>query len=365
MKLAPGHIDFDRLTNAAHRKAFLDARIKEVQSLIDNKAIKILSSEESRAFRRDHPDCVLPSRYVDRWKPSGDGKFSTLPEHFDDPGFEPLNNPGLAAKSRWCVVGWRDPWIHAIERSAPTPLSSSIMLFLQTRKWTGKIKDCKTAFLQSLPTTRKQRLCCSMPPGEGGVFPGCTKDQLVQLETEVYGLVSGPAWWRKSFLQVLVQECGYRINSYDRCVLSLDADPPALKPLPGTSTTPGTLPTPTPTSSLKVSSRSSSSSTPSMGEKKPVGTSTQGLIVIEIDDVLEAGNEEHRRRMAWLESRLRFGKAVNLQEEKTGTGYAGRRLRQLPDHSFELTMADYIKNRLKPVERSSASSWSRTRKASS
>ena len=34
---------------------FLDARIKEVQSLIDNKAIKILSPEESRAFRRDHP----------------------------------------------------------------------------------------------------------------------------------------------------------------------------------------------------------------------------------------------------------------------------------------------------------------------
>ena len=72
--------------------------------------------------------------------------------------------------------------------------------------------------------------------------------------------------------------------------------------------------------------------------------------MIEFDDVLEAGNEEHRRRMTWLESRLRFGKAVNLQEEKTGTGYAGRRLRQLPDYSFELTMADYIKNRLKPVE---------------
>ena len=53
--------------------------------------------------------------------------------------------------------------------------------------------------------------------------------------------------------------------------------------------------------------------------------------------------------MEWLEKRLRFGKAVNLQEEKSGTGYAGRRLRQLENYSFELTMADYIKNRLKPV----------------
>ncbi|CAK9043125.1 unnamed protein product, partial [Durusdinium trenchii] len=93
MKLAPGHIDFDKLNNPAHRKAFLHSRVRGVQSLIDNKAIKILSPEESRIFRRDHPDCVLPSHYVDRWKPSGDGKFSTLPEHFDDPGFEPLSHP--------------------------------------------------------------------------------------------------------------------------------------------------------------------------------------------------------------------------------------------------------------------------------
>ncbi|CAK8994237.1 unnamed protein product, partial [Durusdinium trenchii] len=121
---------------------FLDARIKEVQSLIDNKAIKILSPEESRAFRRDHP-----------------------------------------------VV----------------------------------------------------------------------------------------------YCQVLVQECGYRINSYDRCVFTV---------------------------------------------------------------LFELYSEHERKETCWDQ----FGKAVNLQEEKTGTGYAGRRLRQLPDYSFELTMADYIKNRLKPVE---------------
>ena len=181
-----------------------------------------------------------------------------------------------------------------------------------------------------------------MPPGDGGVFPGCSKEQLIQLETEVYGLVSGPAWWRKSFLQVLVKECGYRINSYDRCVLTLDAEPPDLKPLPGTTST--SSPTGTSASSTSPTSRS----TTSLGEGKP-GERTQGLIVIEIDDVLEAGNAEHRRRMEWLEKRLRFGKAVNLQEEKSGTGYAGRRLRQLENYSFELTMADYIKNRLKPV----------------
>ena len=62
-------------------------------------------------FRRQHPDHVLASRYVDRRKPSGD-KFSVLPEAFDSPDYEQLNDDGVSAKSRWCVVGWMDPMIH-------------------------------------------------------------------------------------------------------------------------------------------------------------------------------------------------------------------------------------------------------------
>ena len=198
-KTSPGQVDFKSLSKK-HREVFEKARIKEVQSLLDNKAIRILSVEESRAFRKEFPDYVLQSRYVDRWKPDGD-KFSTLPQSYGSPDFEPTaNNSGVSAKSRWCAVGWRDPLVHSIERSAPTPLSISICLFFQlssTRRWAGRVKDAKTAFLQSLPTTRKRKLCCTMP--NDWVFPNCTSEQLVMLETEVYGLVSGPAWWRKSF----------------------------------------------------------------------------------------------------------------------------------------------------------------------
>ena len=57
----------------------------------------------------------------------------------------------------------------------------------------------------------------------------------------------------------------------------------------------------------------------------------------------------HKRKMHLLSERLRFGKAVDLREEKQGTGYAGRRLHQLPDFSFEYTMEDYVQNRLKPI----------------
>ena len=68
-----------------------------------------------------------------------------------------------------------------------------------------------------------------------------------------------------------MKELGYRINPYDRRVLTLDAE--------------------------------------ERGEQVP----TRGAIVIEVDDVLEAGDEEHRRRMKVLEEKLRFGKAVELQ----------------------------------------------------
>ena len=231
-----------------------------------------------------------------------------LPAAFDAPDYEPMNDDGVSAKSRWCVVGWMDPMVHSIERSAPTPLATSLYMFFQlsaTRRWKGKVKDAKTAFLQSLPTTRKQKLCCTQPPD--GCFPECDPEQLIMLLTEVYGLVSGPSWWRKSFLKILTQQLAYRICPFDRCVLTLDS------------------------------------------ESRAEGAETQGILVIEIDDVLEAGGEEHAKRMQWLEDRLRFGKAVVLQDEPSGTAYAGRRIQQMADFSYVYSMDDYVQGRLKPV----------------
>lgn len=147
-----------------------------------------------------------------------------------------------------------------------------------------------------------------MPKDE--TFPGYDVRQLILLLTEVYGLVSGPAWWRRSFLQLCVTELKYRVNVYDRCVLTLD------------------------------------------GPEDPQGGAvpTRGIMVIEVDDILEAGDEVHRQKMQWLENKLRFGKVENLQTNVEGSGYAGRRLKQNPDFSFEYHMTDYINNRLKPIQ---------------
>ena len=309
-KTSPGQVEFRRLSDK-HKAIFRQARAKEVKSLLDSGAIKILSLAESKQFLRDHPEHVLTSRYVDRWKPTD--AFGVLPEEYEQEGFQPETHAGLAPKSRWCVVGWRDPHIHQIERAAPTPLTSSMYLGLQlsaSRKWIAFSKDAKTAFLQSRPTTRTKKLACRMPSDEQ--FEGYHMDQLVLLLTEVYGLVSGPAWWRRSLLEILVKELGYRVNVFDRCVLTLDG---------------------------KLDPQNPSKEVP-----------TLGYIVLEVDDLLESGGPEHRELMSKLEKRLRFGKVVNLQESEGGSGYAGRRIKQHPDFSFTYSMDDYVTNRLHPVK---------------
>ena len=148
-------------------------------------------------------------------------------------------------------------------------------------------------------------------------FAGYDSRELILLLTEVYGLVSGPAWWRRSLLEILVKELKYRVNVYDRCVLTLDGEFP--KKADGTI------------------------------DETATDVKTDGIIVLEVDDILEAGNKRHRERMDILEKKLRFGKVVKLQEANAGSGYAGRRLQQLPDFTFEFTMNDYVNNRLQKV----------------
>ena len=50
------------------QKLFRESRLKEITNLLDLGAYRVMSVQESEAFRRDHPDCVLPSRWVERWK---------------------------------------------------------------------------------------------------------------------------------------------------------------------------------------------------------------------------------------------------------------------------------------------------------
>jgi hypothetical protein len=83
------------------RVVFNSARKLELDNLFELGAYKLLTLEESRQFAREHPDSVLPSKWVDRWKATDDGSAK--------------------AKSRLVILGFKDPDVLQLERSAPTP----------------------------------------------------------------------------------------------------------------------------------------------------------------------------------------------------------------------------------------------------
>ncbi|CAE7512755.1 GIP [Symbiodinium pilosum] len=289
-KRSPGQVTFNRLPEK-EQEFFYKSRLKEIKTLLESGAISILSPTESRKFRAEHPDYILESKFVDRWKPTEE--FTALAEDFDPSEFQEGEENAAAPKSRWCVVGWQDPMITSIERSAPTPLSSSVYLALQlsaTRKWPIYIKDAKAAFTQALPTTRKQLLACTQP--KDGLFPGCTADQLILLHTEVYGLVSGPSWWRRSLLEVLISDLGYQLNPFDKCVLTLPQEPDL--PRPSSSTSSSAIET---TSSTTFATKRATTTTTSSATNSKAEGKTRGVVVIQVDDLLESGDEEHRRRI--------------------------------------------------------------------
>ena len=106
----------------------------------------------------------------------------------------------VAAKSRSVFVGWKDPMIYQLERAAPAPTQEGIMVTLQwlaSAKVTGRTADLTNAFGQARKTSRKNILATKLPPGV--THPKVGPGQLLRVETEIYGLVSGPSWLRASF----------------------------------------------------------------------------------------------------------------------------------------------------------------------
>eukprot|EP00435_Cladocopium_sp_Y103_P070714 s172_g35.t2 len=309
-----GQVEFSKLPED-EKVMFRASRKKELDSLVSTGAVRVLSLEESLRFMRDTPEQVIDSKYVDRYKPIAvskkkleEYKSKALTQgHFKAIELEAdATNP----KSRLCAVGWQDPQILEAERSSPTPLSTSLYACLQLaacRRWTTRVKDVKTAFLQALPTTRVKPLACRLPRDE--CPEGLDPRQLLLLLTEIYGLVTGPSWWRRTVLKTATEKLKYEVNCYDRCILTLPAEE---------------------------------------SKRGSPGALTEGFIVIEVDDIAEGGGPRHLEKMKQLESMLTFGKVENLQSAE-GTNYAGRHVRQLPDFSFEITMEEFIYTRLEPI----------------
>ena len=87
--------------------------------------------------------------------------------------------------------------------------------------------------------------------------------QLLICNTEVNGLISGPSWLRQSLVADF-EALGYVRNPYDKCIMTLP------------SQTPGR-------------------------------TTVEGVVLIEVDDILEGGTAVHRARMDLFYKKYKCG----------------------------------------------------------
>lgn len=250
-------------------------------------AVKPLTLEESEEIHRQLKEAGTWSRVLP----------STIVRR---PAELPGEPPSM--KSRWCVRGDKDPDILMLDCYAPTVTTSIIAVALQVASSSGfrcALGDLKNAFMQSDPLRREQgRLFCKQPTGG---LPSLKPGQLFEILAGAYGLGDAPAHWRKSLKKVLV-ELGYEQSAMDPCSFRL------------------------------------------FKEEKLCG-----LVIVEVDDLLSLGNEEHYVKMEALQKRFRFGKFKYLDEEPEGASFNGRRLRIEKDGSYFIDTQKFVEERLQEV----------------
>ena len=256
-------------------------------------AVKALSIEESASIEEQLKEIgksnrILPSRMVRRWKPS---------EH-----------PGVPAtrKTRWCIRGNRDPDLLPLNRYAPTVTTAVVNIALQVaanRGFKTYVADLRNAFMQSDRLVRNEgRLFCRQPKGG---LPGLKPTQLIEVLAGAYGLGDAPAHWRKSLRNVLL-ELGYEQSVMDPCTFKY------------------------------------------FGHDGQGHRELQGLVIVEVDDLLCLGNEGHDMVLERLRERFNFGKFANLQEQPEGASFNGRWLKRTKE-GFEIDMTKFVRERLHPV----------------
>ena len=81
------------------------------------------------------------------------------------------------------------------------------------------------------------------------------------------------------------------------------------------------------------------------------GDTSEGQVLIDVDDFNEGGKETHRKAMESFYEKYRYGKSIDLWSiGQEGTLFAGRRIVQHRDYRVTVSMHEYVKNKLRPIE---------------
>ena len=252
-------------------------------------AVRTMSVEESEEVSRQLHEAGLQSRIL----PS---RMVRRWEPADQPGQPP------SRKSRWCVRGDRDPDLLDLTRHAPTVTTATLSIVLQIAAsfgWRTAIGDLKNAFMQSDRLVRPSgRLFCRQP---NGGLPGLHSQQLVEILAGAYGLGDAPAHWRKTLKRAI----------FDLGLTQSVMDPTVYKWFHR-----GKL---------------------------------EGILVVEVDDLMILGTGMFFKHMEQLRARFEFGKFVFVDETPEGTSFNGRRIRVGSKKEFLVDMQKFIEERLKTV----------------
>ena len=144
------------------------------------------------------------------------------------------------------------------------------------------------------------------------VMPGLHEEQLAEVVLGCYGLADAPLNWRQTLTEFVQKDLNYRQSKLDPCTyLYFDKDP----------------------------------------EVKTNEESLQGILSIEVDDLLMFGGKLHEEKMELLKQRFKFGKLKEINAE--GVDFNGRRLRREGD-TFLVDMQAFVEERLQVVKLSAA-----------
>eukprot|EP00439_Symbiodinium_sp_Y106_P087337 s397_g45.t3 len=255
------------------REAWKIADGEEWAKIMASGCMRLLSLEGSHKISQSlaaegKQDRILQTRMVRRLKPG---------EQIGD-------TP--SRKSRLCIRGDKDPDLFELDKYAPTVSTQNLQVILQlaaSKKFAGSCGDLKAAFTQSGPLLRRNgRLFANSPPG--GV-PGVQPGQIFEIIGGMCGLPNAPLRWRNTLKEYLIKDLEYRQSRLDPTVFCLYGG--------------------------------------SNSELK-------GIIVVEIDDLLNFGDADHRAKLDRLRERqdkdytvhVDMGKFVNerLHEVALGRG---------------------------------------------
>ena len=270
---------------------FDEAKVREITVLENGNSIRFVNDPaEVDRTRRELGHRIMPSRFV-------------LTKKAQELGED------WKAKARWILLGHKDPDALEMERFSPTPSGPTVHLAFQLISSLGfrlVIMDVTSAFAQSDAETRRQGpLYASLPPSG---IPGKEPWVLVEILTAIYGLVNAPASWRRTVRKVLIS-LGYAESIYDPCLFILPYD------------------------------------AAETAEGFKVGCA--GLVLLDVDDFAQGGNQRHESLMEKLKERFRFGKWRIVY--KGHAEYLGRTVRQLEDCEIRIDMQRYIEEKLQPV----------------